>query len=534
MRKENVMKNLFKLTRVQIGSAMEFIKIFNRGKRSKKGAGTLAILAGAAILFGFLSGMYSYAFGISYQEVGQLRLLPGLMMAAACMIIIVTTIYKVKGTLFGTKDYDMLMSLPVPAHTIVASRILLLYVINFFFVAVLMIPNMIVYGYLGQPEIGFYFRSIFGILLLPLVPMIVATVLGTMIALVASRFRHSNLINIILFLVFFCVIMGLSFQMQDQEQLAVVGDALTKQVEKIYPLAGMYLEGVMDGNLGALAAFAGISVAAFVLFCFIVGKFFKKLNTSIAAVTTKSNYKMKEQKTSSPFQALLKKELKRVFSSTFYLLNTCMSMAIMTIASLALLIVRPEQFVEMLGFPGMADMVTKLLPFLFAVLSCMTYSAACSISMEGKSFWILRSAPVEIKTIFKAKLATNLILVLPLLTVNTILLGIFFKFSIQEYLLTFLIPAMYTCLTAVGGLVLNLKFPVMDWTNEAIVIKQSASSMIACLGGMLLGIAPLVLFFLVQPPILWLQIGTIVVVGLAAFGLWRLLKTWGVKRFKTL
>ena len=37
--------------------------------------------------------------------------------------------------------------------------------------------------------------------------------------------------------------------MQQEEQIAVLGDALTKQIERIYPLAGMYIHGVVEGSI---------------------------------------------------------------------------------------------------------------------------------------------------------------------------------------------------------------------------------------------------------------------------------------------
>ena len=41
-----------------------------------------------------------------------------------------------------------------------------------------------------------------------------------------------------------------------------------------------------------------------------------------------------------------------------------------------------------------------------------------------------------------------------------------------------------TCNISIGGLLLNLKFPLLNWTNETVVIKQSAASMLTSLGGM--------------------------------------------------
>lgn len=528
-----MIKMILKLTKVQLGSAMEFMLLFSKGRKKEKNTNILAILMILGILFAALSGMYSYALGTSFQMFGQLSMLPEFMMTAVCMITLIATIYKVKGTLFGTKDYDILMSLPIPTTYIVASRILLLYWVNFFFSAILMLPNMIVYGYLAQPEPGFYLRSLLALVFLPLIPMGIASFIGILTAAIASKFRHSNFVNIVLFLILFFAVMSFSFQMQ-QVSAAEATNTLTKQIEKIYPFAGMYFHGVVEGTLSQLGAFLGMSAGAFLIFCLIIGKLFLKLNTSITGVKTRSNYKIKEQKRSTPFQALFNKESKRVFSSTIYFINSCISMIIMTIGVFALVLLRPKQFTQILQVPEMAEKVREMIPFLFSILAGMTFSAACSISLEGRSLWILRSAPIGIKTIFKSKLAVNLILILPLLVINTILIGSFLKFSLFDFLITFFIPALYAGVVSIGGLLLNLKFPLLDWTNETVVIKQSAASMLTSFSGMLLGVIPLLFLIVFQVPIQWLFAGTALIMGLLTLLLWRVLMTWGIKRFQTL
>lgn len=528
------MKQILILTKVQLGSAIEFIKIFGNGKKEKKHTSTVAILVLAALFFGFLSGVYSYSFGITFQMVGQIELLPGIMMAVTCMITLAATIYKVKGILFGTKDYDILMSLPVRTSHIVASRILLLYIINMFFATVIMLPNMIVYGYLAKPPIHYYILSFISLLVLVLVPMIIAAILGIILAAAASKFRHSNLINVVLMLVFTCAILAMSFQMQGEEQMAELGASLTKQIEQIYPLAGMYIKGVIKGNIPDFLIFIGISLIIFLLFCIITGVLFKKLNTSISGMKTRSNFKLKEQRVTSPLGALYKKELKRLFSSSVYLMNACISVVLMTLGSIVITIVQPKQLMEILQYEEITTMVKNFFPFILTVLCTMTYTSACSISMEGKNLWILKSSPILEKTIFISKIAVNLTIILPLLWLNTLILGIFFSISPIQWIAAYIIPTAYAFLISIGGLIINLKFPLLNWTNETVVIKQSTSSMITCFGGMILGIIPIILMYVFNPPIQLFIIIIAVIVILSDILLWNYLNKTGVKQFQKL
>jgi ABC-2 type transport system permease protein len=69
-----------------------------------------------------ISFFYSFMVGSGLKMFNSLDILPALMMAVTCVIILMTTVFKVKGTVFGFRDYDMVMSLPVSIGGIVASR----------------------------------------------------------------------------------------------------------------------------------------------------------------------------------------------------------------------------------------------------------------------------------------------------------------------------------------------------------------------------------------------------------------------------
>ena len=145
------------------------------------------------------------------KTINSLELLPSLFMVLSIMVLF-TTIYKVKGTIFGFKDYDMVMSLPVSNSQIVASRLILLYSINIVFVLIIMIPMMVAYGILVQPGIQFYVFSIILLFFIPLIPIIIAAFLGTALTYLSMRFRYSNIVYMVFsFLVLIAMMFFLCF-----------------------------------------------------------------------------------------------------------------------------------------------------------------------------------------------------------------------------------------------------------------------------------------------------------------------------------
>ena len=136
-------------------------------------------------------------------------------------------------------------------------------------------------------------------------------------------FRYSNIIYMVFTFIFLIGIMISPYILADSQQVLVeLGKYLSKQINTIYPLAGLYFEAVIKSGFWSLLIFIAISVIAFILFSLLVGKVFVKINTTIMTGRYKGNYKLGKLKSNKPLTALYRKELKRYFSSPVYVMNT--------------------------------------------------------------------------------------------------------------------------------------------------------------------------------------------------------------------
>ncbi len=486
---------------------VEFKHILNslnlKAKKGSKSRGKsiafTAVIVFLMVYLVFYAGLFSAVMAKAFLQIDALYLLPALMMTASCLMMLFTTIYKVKGTIFGFNDYDFLMSLPVKTSTLVLSRLTVLYSINIVVCLFLMLPAGAVYVYYAVPNISFYVGFILSLLFIPMVPIIVAAVIGLLIHLAASRFKQKNTANLIITLSLFMGIMFLSFKSNTFITNAIdIGPAIMKAVNRFYPLAAMYTNGVCKSDFLALFLFIFISAATFAAFAFIVGKKFKAINTLIAASRTTSDYKISSLRVSSPLKALYKREIKRYFSSANYVLNTGIGVVLFTMASIALIIMGADKLETMIKIPGIANIITKAGPIAMSFFVVMSCSTACAISLEGKNLWIVKSLPVPIKSIFLSKLAVNLTLSIPAILINASIFAYIFNFDAEQTLLLYLVPLAYAFFTAFGGLALNLNFPNFTWSSEITVIKQSAAVMLAALLGIASVAVPLVVIFTIK------------------------------------
>lgn len=491
------MKQVWTLTRMQLGSAFDFLNM-KRSKSRKKNISVTTILVLGFLMFAFLSATYSFLMGTALKSFGALDVLPGLFMAVTCLMILFTSIYKVKGVLFGFKDYDIVMSLPVKTWVVVASRLMLLYLINMVFVLSLLVPNYIIYGIMAKPSPVFYVLSMVSLLFIPIIPIIIASILGVILAVISAGFKYSNVIHMILMFASIILIFVVSFQMQDESQFMEFGTLIRDKMVEVYPLAAWYLKGIIDYDILSYVAFLVVSFLALIVFSIIVGRYFKWMNTAMSAKRTTTNYQVKELKKSGQLKALFKKEAKRYFSCTIYVFNTAFGLVLMLIGAIALLFFKSEQIEQILDIPAAAGMLKDMVPYLMSFMVGMVAITASSISLEGKNIWILKSSPISANTILGAKIIFSLSLTIPVSFLTALIAGFGLKMSFLNFLLTILLPIAYCYLTAVLGLVINLKLPMLEWKNETVVVKQSAASMLGTLSSFLTVGIPFVLLIVVD------------------------------------
>ncbi|WP_151733472.1 putative ABC transporter permease subunit [Paenibacillus tengchongensis] len=534
------MINIWRLTRVQLLSSFGLNKALHTRDRKERNN---LLLLGAAILLCVVM-LAAFSFGYSYmlaqtlESIGRVDLLLALMMAVTSLIGFFTTVYKAGGVLFGFKDYDLVMSLPVKTSTVVASRVLQLYSLNVFFTLLVMVPAGAVYAIYVNPGFLYYPLFLLTLLCIPLVPIIAATIIGALISWIASRFRGSRTVQLVLTIAFVIALMAGSFSINKQEQVQVLADLgaeLAESVFRLYPLASMYVGAVCSYKAGSLLLFVGISLLAFLLFTYVLGSRFKAIHTGLTTSRASRNYRMKSLKTSTPLRALYRKELRRYFSSSVYVMNTGIGMIMLLVMAVALLFVSADQLGELVEVPQLADYLNTLAPLVVSVFVTLSCTTSSSISIEGKNLWILQSSPVPAHTILLSKIAVNLTVTLPVLVISWGLLSLSLRTGWVESLLLLVIPAIYACYSAMLGVLVNLKLPNLEWTSEVTAIKQSAAVIVAMLIGFISLAVPFAAALLlpgVDGNLLLAAIGLVLLA--VCGGMYRTLQTRGERMFRGL
>ena len=482
------MRNLMLLLKVQLRNI-----IFRSGKQfsMRKKAVGLGILAIPAFLFLYISVIYSFMLTAAFPSDYQYLVLY-LMGFISVMMLVIFGFQSAGGHLFGFKDYDLLMSLPFTRSQILTSKFLSFLLLEYFYDLFLIVPAMGVVAHQIQPGMLYYIFGLITVLVLPLVPMVLSALLAYISMVVAGKFKYKNLLNNVISLIFVGVILVGSFSIQNLINASASSlTDLGNSIASVLPFMTLLFDGMVFGNITHFVIGLLLNIGIFALFVFIFARYFMKLNGEIKQGYKVKNFKLTHSKQQSVFTALFKKELRTYFSNATYLMNTLIFPIMLAGGCVYLAFIKDQIYATVPTYlTGMFFPLAIGVILLGSLTACTTNT---SISIEGKMFDLIKSLPIDVKTLLSAKILLNMVVVIPLNFAAILLATYALNFNIFQCLTLIFILIISTLLISLIGMILNLHYYRLDWENSAMVIKQSLPVFVTLLVGMLVGMGAIFL-----------------------------------------
>jgi len=402
--------------------------------------------------------------------------------------VFIFSIFETKSELFEAKDNELLFSMPIRSGDILVSRILSILLINVGEALIIMLPALVVFAVFGG-SVLYVLTGLITSILLVFLATALSSAVGYLVALVAKRFKNHSLVTLfasLAFLILYFVFYGQLMAGLDMLEFDPEG-AMTELSESLLIIKGLG-DASMCEPLSTL-----ILVLLTVGVCYIAYTVISK--SYIGIISDKSGEKKKKyvKKTievSSAYSALVKKEFSKIYSSASYMLNGAMGVLMQIVLAVFLLVSAESIMVEAefiftsfgMDSHGGMQLIGILVASVFASLTTLTASA---ISLEGKNFWIIKSAPISAEVLMYAKLTPHVVLVGASSLISSVLLMIAFRADLVYAIFYILAPIATNLVFALFGLILNIAFPKFDYENEAQVVKQSLATFIITMVGML-------------------------------------------------
>lgn len=473
------MSNLFELIKVDLRETLDARKFKeNKGKSIS----FLAFISLIGILLLFVSVIYNVMFTEMFHLMGESVAYSTIMMGfIASMLAVSTSIFKIKSIFVG-KDYDMLISMPIKKSTIIAAKIINLYLVELLYTAIIMIPNLVITT-LYSGDFTFIITGLLATLLIPALPMALACIFSVFITLVADRFRFGNIINFILYFLLFICIFYFSFSMNMSTSSENPED-MTGMLDMVNKVAWMnptlqFVKLAHFNNYLYILLFAGANILLLVGAILFIALLLDTIHAVINGFRTNNVYVRKKLETKGQLKALLGNEFKRFFKSKYYFINSISSGICAIVFSVLIAYFSTDLGPELEEYMPYVRQYAYIGTLVIAFSIGIATPASSSISIEGQNFWMVKCYPIDYKKLVLAKLIVSFSVLGACSLVASTLMIIFIKPTIFSSIMLIVLPLLYIVLVSLIGLVINLSYYKLKWKNEQECVKNSAGVVIS-------------------------------------------------------
>lgn len=490
------MSKFWLLLKAQLMSALNRGRQVNSGKKQRKAfsaSGMIFIYALVLALAAFYEYIFAQAF---YTLTGNFDVYFTSLVFCASVLTLFSSVSSVKSAVFCSRDYDMTLSLPVSAGTVVAAKTATVYIFDLVTTVIILLPAyfMPLTVHASMP-VSYWIMYPLLMLFVPMLPLMIGAVISALVSWISAHFKYTRVVSTIIYIAFIAGIFYLSFSSSNitDAQMAEMLDSITKSgLMKFYPFAAMFTA-ALGLDLGSLAIFVGASIASFALVCFVFGRFYGELHDFFNKKQTGGKYKLSAS-TGNARSALFRKEISRIFSSGMILVNACSGVLMLLIVAVLALVKMPSVDAE--AAKSLSEVLGVIAPFFLGMMAGMSCTTCSSISLEGRCMPLLKSLPISYDDIIRTKLKVHFVILFPVTALASVLIAVALKCDIITSVFMVLIPLAFSYFSGVFGMLMNLRKYNIDWENEMVAVKQGTAVMVTIFSSMIVAMVGMALGFI--------------------------------------
>lgn len=448
---------------------------FDFRKKDKKANSSILIPLIIMLIFGLLfSTMYSLLFVVAIKSKDEYVNLIYSMAGIYSLIVITSNILRVKGTLFGGNDYELLASMPISKRSIIFSKILSLYIVQLFYSIIFILPSTII-AFIYSSNFIFLIIGLLVIIFTPIIPLFISAIIGTFIGIISDRFKFSNIISLFFYIIFICIIMYISYIMNKGEDVENIAGMIT--VFSWFNPSTMLLK--YDYSY-SIILYCLINIIMLILMTFIFSLVYDNVHHLMTSFKNSNNSTIRiKQNSSGEFKTLLFLDFKRYFSSKMYLINTITG-GLMSILSIVIIVLSFKNNIDISANEILKDISCL---FVLVIIWCvsMVVPSAVSINFEGKAMWQMKVLPIDYKKYSLSKILMSYLVLAPFALISSIILLFNNNINILNIVTIIFLPQLYLFSMSIIGYYINLKLYKLKWNNETEAVKNSSSMIISML-----------------------------------------------------
>lgn len=534
--------NVLTLTKAMFKNDETLSSMLGRTQKKKKsifssrlGMGLLLLFAAGSI--GASTSIFMVELYKGLQPLGFESLLLRLIVPAAGFLVFMFGIFYVMNVFYFSRDIESYLYLPVRASDILSAKFLLTFLYELFVVGLLFLPMLVTYGIMDKAGPFYYFQMLLGLLLIPVLPLVAASLVAMFIMRFSKRFKNKDRFNMVAGMLSLFVALGLNFGIQflstrmAQGEGALIADLADLPILRImgwtFPSSQFLTEALLatSATRSLLFMMGMILLTAFALFLFHqVGNlvYFKGvMGITESAANRRVLSRADLEKGTAQRSILLSysiKELRLLLRTPVYFMNCVLVSLILPLFMVIPLLASgaTSDFGEILLLledvdPGVFMGVLVGMGFFLASLNLI---ASTSFSREGRHFFFMKYIPVPYMTQVYAKILSAFYVQGMALVLVYALVLVFFPVDLAFILLSLPLVLMASLVLNQISITFDILWPKLHWDAEQQAVKQNLNGMFQMFLGFALAALVVFLSIRFQLSLFIVSMGSLVVFSL--------------------
>ncbi len=401
-----------------------------------------------------------------------------LMSMIACALGTFGSAFNTFEGMYKAQDNDLLLSLPIPAYRIILSRLTGVAFLSLLYTMVVWLPAAGLYIIRRPAGISQIVMILLMIVILTLLVTVISSALGFLIAVISKRLKNQSVLTaviaVVLFALYYFVVIRLSDSFDTIYEHSDEVSHFLLRFGNIFVLIGK----ASAGDVSSFIILTGIVIFMSAILFLILHGTFKGLAQGTAS--RKRSKALRYGKKRSPFTALVMKETGYFFSDASYMLDCGLSLIILPVLAVLLCVYRTrilELIYALLGdLPGLEGYVVVILSVLICLVMSGNIITMPSVSLEGRSIYLIRSCPVDSRTILNAKMLSGIFINSVPVALSSAVMALSLKLGVFGVLSVLLFTLSFTVFEGVSGMVMGIRNANVGWVTKEVVLRQNFTS----------------------------------------------------------
>lgn len=485
------------LTKVFLKNSFRGLDKSGIGQEKRK-KGMVALYFFIFIYLGAILGVMSYNIINALIPINQEEMFLGIFFLAIATMVIFQSIFSIANVFYFSKDIEYILPMPIKPWEILFAKFNVILITEYVMTFLLGIVPIIIYGILTSSSILFYIFSIIGMLVFPIFPLAIESIIIILIMSLGKFTKDKDKLQLISTIILIVVIVAVQFllvgnqeQMTEEQiiQTIMKANGMVELIKDYIPTLNPTIQMVTNNNIViCILEFLKlllITIASLIFFIILGNKLYLKgaVQNASSKVYKKQNINVEKiYKRKKIGISYVKKEFLILIRNPIYFMQCILPPVLMPILIGAISIGGMNPNTEDLG--QMLSQINEvnlqgIIPMLIILgimqfFSMMCFIAVTAISRDGKNAVFMKYIPVALEKQIVYKIIPNIIMnMIPAILTLAVVKFTFTNTNIIYLLYILIIHTLLIIAQSFFMIIVDLKRPKLEWDTEYAVVKQN-------------------------------------------------------------